>query len=286
MQNITAIIVSYKTPLLLRQAYESFRVFYPNTQVIIIDGSPPDSECWAYALSLQSCWTNVRCVEYNIGHGNGMKMGISMCHTDYFLLMDSDVEINKPCLEEMLTWLKPTPRCYGIGKIVTVNEFGGNCDKDENSIPYLHPHFALINKAYYLKCDPIINHGAPMLQAMKSVIKNKLTVKNYNVELYVTHHERGTRKLNPPEFNPVNWDMSKFEDSFKYEVGGNSATRDEFHLAFWKEILEQRVKDGLILSYSDLTVKDGKINYNQQIKVGAITRISKKDFPNGLKFDI
>lgn len=204
MDNVTAIIVSYNTPDLLRACVESIRKFYPALKIIIIDGSPPDSDCWIYCHKLmQEPNTLVKCVEYNIGHGNGVKMGISMCETEYFLLVDSDVEILSPILEDMLIPFKKGD-CYGVGEIISVDENGNN----GGNILYLHPHFALINKEKYLKHSPIMNHGAPMLNAMKSIsnvydcglafcpdFKNR----------YV-HHERGTRKLNPKEFNPVNWD--------------------------------------------------------------------------------
>lgn len=221
MQNITAIIVSYNTPDLLRNAIASVRRFYPTLPVIIIDGSPPDSECWMYCqmLGLEPNMI-VKCVEYNIGHGNGMKMGISMVETEYFLLMDSDVEIkNEGCLEFMIEVFENSPKVYGFGNIVEVNKEGGNIPNEytvtdkaleiskPGAIPYLHPHFALIKKSMNLKYAPIINHGAPMIKAMVDLHEKKEDYPAYwPVDEWVVHHERGTRKLNPKEFNPGNWD--------------------------------------------------------------------------------
>jgi len=213
MDNVTAIIVSYKTPDLLRSCVESIRRFYPTLQVIIVDGSPPDSECWVYCHELmQEPNTLVKCVEYNIGHGNGMKMGISMCETEYFLLVDSDVTIDKAGgLEFMIETFQRSSNCYGYGFIVEVNERGGGIGDEsfehEKIYRYIHPHFALIKKSMYLKYAPIINHGAPMIKSMIDIHEKKEDyIAYWPVMEWITHHERGTRKLNPKEFNPANWD--------------------------------------------------------------------------------
>src|SRR5688572_26552932 len=136
---ITAVIVSYNTPELLKECYNSIRRFYPELEVIIIDGSPPDSDCWKCAAWLNTAEnTTVKNVEYNIGHGKGMNMGIGMVKTDYVLLIDSDVTIDYPnVLEEMVGYLSKK-NCYGVGQIVDVNEHGSNVS---SGIKYLHPHF-------------------------------------------------------------------------------------------------------------------------------------------------
>lgn len=222
MNNITAIIVSYNTRDLLKACIESIRKFYPILKIIVIDGSPADSDCWQYCQTLLNndmCAT-VKCLEYNCGHGPGMVKGIELCETDYFLLCDSDVEILRAwTIQAMMEAaridlgirnaykkLEELPGeyfIYGVGDIQIVNESGSN---SENGIYYLHPHFALINKNEYLKYDHIINHGAPMLKAMNSIQNKNSFLAKFDLSNFITHHERGTRALNPKEFNPANWD--------------------------------------------------------------------------------
>lgn len=210
MNNVTAIIVSYNTRDLLRNCVESIRKFYPTLKIIIIDGSPPDSDCWQYVAGLEDDNTKVRLLEHNGGHGPGMVKGIELCETDYFLLCDSDVEIKQNrSIERMMHYFN-TKSCdygreiYGLGKVIQTDSLGNNTDY---GIDYLHPHFALIKKDAYLKFDPIINHGAPLINAMLHIcIAGGARVVNFPVENFIIHHERGTRALNPKEFNPANWD--------------------------------------------------------------------------------
>lgn len=209
-KDVSIIIVSYKTHALLKAAYESIRRFYPEVQVIIVDGSPKDTSCYKYAKEIKGKFTRVFTLNKNIGHGPGMKLGIENCNTKYFLLMDSDVEILRSgVIEKMKIHLEFIHECqpdytiYGIGPVMCVNETGVN---SENGIPYLHPHFALIKKKAYLKFKPIINHGAPMLAAMKSLHEAGQFPFHFNVSRFIIHKERGTRALNPREFSYKYWD--------------------------------------------------------------------------------
>lgn len=201
----TIIIVSYKQTELIKAAHSSIRRFYPTIPVIIIDGSPADSDCWNYLHSLNDPNTRVHTLEYNIGHGRGLHMGIGMATTEYVLLMDSDVEIRQiDAIECMLDRFYSDT--YGVGKVVYVNEHGGD---DPKGLPYLHPHFALIKKSKYEYWPPLINHGAPFIKTMIALERHVYSDKVVNFESisnFIMHKERGTRAINPPEFHPSNWD--------------------------------------------------------------------------------
>lgn len=211
MNNVTAIIVSYKQTALLRLCFESLRRCYKDMPVVIIDGSPPGSECWYYAMSLIDKNTSVRTPGTNIGHGRGMLMGIKMCFTEFFLLVDSDVIINDDrAVPDMIRNYRTHQELakesiYGIGQVVIVNEEGGNVKDD--GIEYLHPHFALIAREVYNCFHPVIHHGAPMIKAMRDIhTTGRAKLVNFEPGFYVTHLGRGTRALNPEEFNPGTWE--------------------------------------------------------------------------------
>lgn len=192
---VTIVIVNYNTPDLLKACVESIRKFYPTVEIIIVDGSEDDS----VSRAMRSDYTFTMPVGFNMGHGPGMNFAIRACETDFVLLCDSDVTIDKAgVIEEML---KIPPYAYGIGQVVEVNEHGGNVEK---GIRYLHPHFALINRDAYHLFPEFINHGAPLLATMKK----RPYVVNFPVGDYITHKGRGTRALNPKEFNPSNWDKA------------------------------------------------------------------------------
>lgn len=206
MKNVTIIIVSYNTGILLQEAVYSIRKYYPTIKIIIVDNSERHNFCYNAAEYLRNEFTCAYHTGSNIGHGPGMQVGIDICKTEYFLLMDSDVTMNcSGVIERLKKYM--TPEVYGIGQVVFVDESGNNCSSEDlGMIPYLHPHFALINKGMYLRCAPIINHGAPLLKSMKDADKKGFSVVGVEWGDNITHHERGTRDLNPPEFSPNNWD--------------------------------------------------------------------------------
>jgi GT2 family glycosyltransferase len=205
MQNITAIIVSYQRLDLLRACLASVRQHYPELKVIIVDGSPLHSVCSTYVGKIGNRFTKTVRLDYNIGHGRGMKKGIELCKTSRFLLLDSDVTIDRPgVLEDMSHHLDQYTNCYGVGRVVTIDDKGLNAAK---GAPYLHPHFALVDKAVYQQYAPIIHHGSPMLKAMIDLAaKQKHFLFSFPVENYITHKERGTRSIHPKEFRPNTWE--------------------------------------------------------------------------------
>lgn len=200
--NVTVIIVSYNTYQLMRECYNSLRKFYPTIPCVLIDGSDEGDKCHEFVKTRNTKYNKIFSLKKNIGHGPGMVLGIENCETEYFLLMDSDVVMKRPVLGIMLR-LFETLDIYGVGNVIKVNQKGIN---DPNGYDYLHPHFALIKKSEYLKFDPIINHGAPMIKAMISGADHGV----YSMDLteYITHHERGTRNLNPKAFHPKHWDKT------------------------------------------------------------------------------
>jgi len=203
MTNVTAIVVSYNTHALMRNCYNSIRKFYPTMPCVLVDGSDPKNDCYDFVRTRNKIYNKIFNLKKNIGHGPGMKLGIEHCETEYFLLIDSDVTINKAgIVEQMLSYFEQFD-LYGVGQVMQVNEIGMNVEK---GIPYLHPHFALISKSKYSAHDYIINHGAPMLRSMISLNERGGKLQNISFGNNITHHERGTRKLNPKEFHPKNWE--------------------------------------------------------------------------------
>ena len=165
---------------------------------MIVDSSTPENDCYEYTKELAESDDNIEriYISGNIGHGQGMDQGIRKIKSRYILLFDSDIEMLKPCLENMKVMFNRMT--YGIGQIITVDKNGTNC---ENGIRYLHPHFCMINTKRYFDYAPFVHHGAPLIKAMTEIYQrgsNELV--NFDVSKYVTHKGRGTRDLNPPEF--------------------------------------------------------------------------------------
>lgn len=194
--NTTIVIVCFETQPIVRKAYESIREIYPDIPVIIVDGSKERNDCYTYTNQIRSETTRVFHVKRNIGHGEGMAFGIKHVMTKYILLMDSDVQIQRECIQPMEDVFNISKSAvgvdlYGVGQVVKVDNAGRN---SESGLPYLHPHFALISKEVYLQFPPAAHHGAPMILPMRELhVQGRADLlRDFPVSEYVLHKGRGT----------------------------------------------------------------------------------------------
>jgi len=230
---ITGIMVTYNTKDLVRRAYESVRAFHSTMRIIIVDGSEVGNPCYEYVGSLASEYTDVIQVDYNIGHGRGMCVGIYYTETPYVLLLDSDIEMLRTPVKEMLAMMEKDT--FGIGYLEKTGFDGFNYGAKPNHSKegwmwYLHPYFTLIQLSVYKKFYPFVHHGAPCVWTMldihkkglsKKILKEFLGLGHTNgrgvtwegkPSLYVKHDTAGTRKYrksnNLPEIEGV-WEKNK-----------------------------------------------------------------------------
>lgn len=196
MEEVEIISVHYKTPKYIYEQYETVRNFYPKIKYRIIDGSDNNK---MYFTDLEKKDTNfsVERFGYNIHHGPGMDYAIRNSNQTLLLILDSDVSIKKPIIEEMLKNFKG----YSVGKKIIVNSDGhSSWQKTENKnfiYEYIHPYSMLISKIEYLKHKPFIKHGAPCIDSMVDLYNKKMTnmLSHFEIEDYVNLKIRGTRKI-------------------------------------------------------------------------------------------
>lgn len=201
VNNITGVVVEYTTPDLLEKAIKSIREFY-DFPIIVINGS--DKE-----LELED--VKVVNVGYNIGHGLGMDMGINMADTDYVLTFDTDIVMEKPCIEEMLS--KMNEDTYAIGKLYLINNAYFYA-RNRTIFPHgdlayvIHPSFQILNKNEYLKYAPYISDGAPTVLSYHDIMrhgKEKKILIDFPVLDYIDHRNAGTRD----RLDRQDWEYSK-----------------------------------------------------------------------------
>jgi hypothetical protein len=206
---ITGVVVSYNTQSLLQRSLESIRKFYPKMPIIIVDGSTKDDPCSCYVKGIKNKNTKCYCVDYNIGHGNGMHFAIEKIETPYVLIFDSDIKVKKPVLHLMFE--KMNSEVYGVGCFENLQKCGYFRREDVGgiSIPYLHPWFTLLNREMYYKFPKFCHHGSPCINTMNEIYNQNLSEKiliPLNVHDYVIHYGQGTRKIRPKEFLSNQWD--------------------------------------------------------------------------------
>ena len=189
IKNLTGVVVEYATPDLLKKAIDSIRMFY-DFPIIVINGSEEKLD-----------YPNVVDVGYNIGHGLGMDMGIKMAKTDYVLTFDTDIEMLRPCLKQMLK--KMNEDTYAIGKIYLNNNISvynkyAEAFKGVGIVRIVHPSFQIVNKKEYLKYAPYISDGAPTVLSYHDLARRKIDKEvliDFPVLDFVEHRKSGTRDV-------------------------------------------------------------------------------------------
>jgi len=195
MQDITALVVSYKAKESLKTAYISLRKFYPIIPLIIIEGSPDLHSCLLYSKSLErsDLHTVVYDMDYNIGHGRGMEVGICLSKTRYVLIFDSDIEIITPCIEKMLELFDDN--VVAVGERYTMGIKGiRNVD-----VAYVHPWFHIIDREMYFKYFPYVHSGAPTHIHNADIYlrgHSENAYRDFPVKKYVRHFKGQTRLIN------------------------------------------------------------------------------------------
>src|SRR5438876_11166997 len=91
VDQVTAVIVNYKTLDLTRRAVETFRGRYPDLSLLLIDNGSADAST-EYLLRLGERHGNIRTFvnERNRYHGPALDQGIRLACTPYVFTLDSD----------------------------------------------------------------------------------------------------------------------------------------------------------------------------------------------------
>lgn len=177
-KDITAVSVVCNTPDLVRRMYEAFRRFHSIMKIILIDNSDKGNACQKYLNNICCENTIVYRFNKNLGHGRGLNYAMSRINTPYALIMDSDTEILKNPVKEMLNLM--TEGVYGVGWITEVGKDGydfGTWAYQKVPVKYLHPYFCLLSVEEFYKCPPFVHHGAPFYKTMLYLHNNRLTHK-------------------------------------------------------------------------------------------------------------
>jgi GT2 family glycosyltransferase len=196
MNNIEIVSVHYKTPELIYNQYKTVREFYPLLPYRIIDGSD-DKKMYFEDLEKEDKNFKVERFGYNIHHGPGMDHAIKTSNYGFLLILDSDVTLKKPLIEEMMAIFKG----YAVGKKIILNSKGYEKGQKRWQNPksfiytYIHPYCMLINKVAYLQFKPFRKHGAPCIDAMIDIYNQNKTdlLSEMKIEDYVDLKIRGTR---------------------------------------------------------------------------------------------
>jgi len=149
--DITTVIINFQTPDLLDRAVRSFKRFYPEIPLIIIDNGSKDlGQSKKLIKSFVEEFESIEGVflETNIFHGPAMDLAIKeYVNTKYVFFLDSDTVTKKGgFLEEMDEFISSEREIYGMGEIIKANKRGY---KSETGKEILLTPYMLINTDLY-----------------------------------------------------------------------------------------------------------------------------------------
>lgn len=177
---VTGVIVSYNGGKILKTAINSIRKFHPAMNLIIVDGSDVNDGCYKYIQTLPDQYTKVYHVSRNIGHGRGLVLGISYVQTPFFLTIDSDIEMLKSPLQDMLDMMEDDTCVVGYVENIDRegNDYGARPDLMQyGHFKYVHPYFSLYQMKEYRKYKPFCHHGAPAVNVMLDIARKGMSDK-------------------------------------------------------------------------------------------------------------
>jgi len=257
--DVTGLVVSYNEKALLERCLSSIRKFYPDMLIIIEDGSPANSECRKYIEGLEGNYSK-HLHNWNIGHGRGLHHGIQLSPTNHILCFETDITMEKPCIEEMMALMDKDT--WGVGLCIPYPQSLYQIELDrKGDLTYMRPQFHIINRDVYNQFEPYVHAAAPgQIVFIDLFIKEQeWRLKHFPTDDYTTHHKGGTSYRKDKAGHDTNWLL---QDVY-----------------YWKKGLNK--KRPLTMIDSDITVVmiDSRSHINEQMVQTAIHSVKKQYYP-------
>lgn len=197
--NVCSIVVNHRTLDLTRTFIESYRRFYPDLPMLVVDNGSHD-ESAGYIKSLDRGQFQVVLHDMNYGHGWALDAAITCCNADLVMCFDSDCEVLKGGFIEPMAKAFDDPNLYAIGMFHKVNRGGIDtfiqADPEGKEYPYVHPSTGMYRRSMYLDLPPFRHHGSPCIDNMVEAHRRGWGVVEFpGIRDYVSHPWAGTRDL-------------------------------------------------------------------------------------------
>lgn len=190
---VTAVVIHFQTPDLLALAVRSFRQYYPNVPLLVVDNGSrdPSRQVIEQLLVEGGALTQALWLPVNLYHGPAMHRAMETVTTPYVYFFDSDTETRQGgFLESMIAALEADPYAYGAGRIVEVDRRRGF--RQAGGMPVLVTPYMLLRRDFYFRLPPFIHHGLPTIQNFRAAEQAGYRLIPFPIESYVHHRGRGT----------------------------------------------------------------------------------------------
>lgn len=193
VEDITVIVVNYRTLDVTKRCISSLLDKYPNIKLILIDNGSNDRST-TYISNLSETYASVETIlnTENRFHGPALNQGVHTCSTSFVFTLDSDCEImDSGFLERMLLLFDSA--VYAVGKQGWTNKYGyAPLSADETYTEYVHPFAMLLDRQKYTALPPFVHHGAPAYKNMWGAKRHGYETRHFPIEDFILHHGRAT----------------------------------------------------------------------------------------------
>ncbi len=194
--DLSAVIVHYQTPDLLKKAVESFKQFYPETPLYVVDNGS-DSDVVDQVQEWIGAQSNTQWVRLpkNVYHGPAMDFAArQIVKSKYVFFLDSDTDTKEGgFLERIVEHLESDEKNYAAGMFNRVNKRGFSTNNSSGEL-ILQTPYMVVHRALYLQLPPFIHHGQPTLQNFREAWVKGYQLVEYPMSHYIDHLWRGTAR--------------------------------------------------------------------------------------------
>jgi glycosyltransferase involved in cell wall biosynthesis len=194
LDEISFLIVNYRTLELTTQCVESLERFYPRTEILLVDnGSGDESTDTICEMAKHS--GNIRAIlnPTNRFHGPALDQGLRAAQTRLVFCLDSDCEVLQGGFLEAMAAYFADANTYAVGELVHMNRFGYAPPYSKwRSFEYVHPRRMLLDSSKYLGLRRFNHHGAPCLTNMRQAVQRGYHLHDFPIQEYILHLGRGT----------------------------------------------------------------------------------------------
>jgi len=190
--DVSVVIVNYRTPDLLEKAAMSFRRFYPAVELLMVDNGSGDESpsVMNRVTAVNPSKTKSILLDHNYFHGPAMDTAMHSVTKDAVMFLDTDTETYRGgFIEAMLGELENDP-VYGVGKVDRVNRRGFATETGEVTI--LISAYMMLKRSLYLELPPFVHHGMPTMENFSAAVQKGYVFRGFDIDSYVHHRGRGT----------------------------------------------------------------------------------------------
>jgi glycosyltransferase involved in cell wall biosynthesis len=191
--DLSVVIVNYRTPDILETAVASFRKFYPDVELVVVDNGSNDRSLEVIDSLVKSNPKKTKSImlDKNYYHGPAMDKAMGSVEKKVVFFLDTDTETY--CggfIELMLQEMDRDEKIYGVGRVDRVNKRGFAVEDGTETI--LISAYMMLRRSAYLELPPFKHHGMPTLDNFSAAKSRGYSLRNFDIASYVRHYGRGT----------------------------------------------------------------------------------------------